>query len=311
VALYHAADALDWLTVLRCHALYYVTHSIPSWLVVCQFGFDFGGPGTFLGDVLAFIQGEIVAAISFLFNLLVAAFNYLLSVAEFIFKFFLTLARDIKNAFKWLWTSVVKVGLTKLVSVFVRVQTWLAKYVNKIVGWLVRLRKWYDQYFNQVIKPVLNAIRHLRQVLQIFRLLGFKWAARLDARLAQIENRLVAAFELLRVNLNRVVSYLQIIADPFGIFRRNPLLAAVIRDAPEMKNAIDRATNHVETQKELDSSNTDNGWFQIIGHRSAPTYYGGFPTPHCPPGALEEFLAAVKELTGLSKQNFTRESNGL
>ena len=283
------------------------------WLpfLVGQFGFDFGGPGTFLGDVLAFIEGEIVAALSFLFNLIVAVFNYLLAVAEFIFKFFLTLAQDIKNAFKWLWENVVKAGLTKLISVFVRVQAWLAKYVNKVTGWLIRLRKWYDQYFNQFVKPVLNAIRHLRQTLQIFRLLGFKWAARLDARLATIENRIVAAYELLRVNLNKAVSWLQLISDPFGLLRRNPVLGAIIRDAPEMKNAIDRATNHTETQGELNASNRANGWFQRDAAAGNAAYYSKRELPPDMDAARAEFIAAHAALPGLEKQGFPTSDNGI
>lgn len=276
-----------------------------------QFGFDFTGPGTFLGDVLAFIQGEIVAALSFLFNLIVAVFNYLLTVAEFIFKFFLTLATDIKNAFKWLWDNVVKVGLTKLVSVFVRVQAWLAKYVNKVVGWLIRLRKWYDQYFNQFVRPVLNAIRHLRQTLQIFRLLGFKWAARLDARLATIENRIVAAYELLRVNLNKVTSFAQLIADPFALIRRNPVLGAILRTAPETKNAIDRATNHVETPAELAASNRANGWYQKDAAAGNAAYYQKNELPPDLAAARQEFLAAHAALPALEKQGFPTSNNGL
>ncbi len=276
-----------------------------------QFGFGFGGSGTFFGDVLAFIEGEIVAALTFLYNLLVVVANFLLSLVQFVFHFFLTLAQDIKNAFKWLWTNIVKEGLTKLVSVFVRVQTWLAKYVNKVTAWLVRLRKWYDQYFNQFVRPVLNAIRHLRQTLQIFRLLGFKWAARLDARLAQIENRIVQAYELLRVNLNRVISWAQLIADPFGILRRNPVLAAVLRDAPEIKNAIDRATNHHTTQQEVNSANRDNGWFQKGATAGNVAYFKGGAQPQYLKDAHADFTSARAELPALASQAFPTSSDGL
>ena len=276
-----------------------------------QFGFDFGGPGTFFGDVLAFIEGEIVAALSFLFDLIVVVANFLLSLIQFVFHFFLTLATDIKNGFKWLWDNVVKVGLTKLVSVFVRLQAWLSKYVGRVVRFLVRLRKWYDQYFNQFVKPVLNTIRHIRQVLSVFRLLGLKWAARLDARLALIENRIVQAYELLRVNLNKVISFAQLIADPFAILRRNPVLGAVIRDAPEIKNAIDRATNHATTQKELDSSNHDNGWFQKGAAAGNAAYFKGGPRPEYLTDARADFTSARAELPGLALQDFPRGDDGL
>ena len=276
-----------------------------------QFGLDFGGPGTFLGDVLAFIEGEIVAALSFLFSLIVNVANYIIAGVNFTFGFFDTLAQDIKKGFKWLWDTITKISLVKLLKGLKDALAALKRFVDRIVGWLLKIRKWYDTYFNQFVRPILNAIRHLRQTLQIFRLLGFKWAARLDARLATIEGRIVSLYELLRTNLNQAVSWLQLISDPFGILRRNPVLAAVLRDAPEMKNAIDRSTNHTTTQAEIDSANQDNGWFQIIGHRSPAIYYGGGSAPECPKDALEEFLAAAKELTGLAKQSLPTSDDGI
>lgn len=276
-----------------------------------QFGFDFFGPGTFFGDVLAFIQGEIVAALAFLFNLLVAVTNFLEAQIGFTFNFFDRLSRDIKSIFHTIWDGITKITLARILSALKKLRKKIVEIVGKILCYFQAVRDILDFLFNKFIVPYLNMIRHIRQVLGIFRLLGFKWAARLDARLAKVENDLVSAYELVRIHLNQAVSFLQIIVDPFGIFRRNPLLAGVIRDAPEIKNAIDRATNHARTQKEQDSANQDNGWFQITGHRSTPVYFGGHATPQCPTGALQEFLNAVKELVGLSKQSLPTSNDGL
>lgn len=276
--------------------------------LVGQFGFDFTDPGTFLGDVLAFIQGEIVAALAFLFNLIVAVANFLIAVIEFVFNFFLTLARDIKAAFKWIWDNVIKVGLPKLLRGIVSAAKAVHDFAVRVVGWLNTLRKWYDQYFNQFVKPVLNAIRHLRQTLQIFRFLGFKWAARLDARLATIENRIVQAYELIRTHLNQVISFAQIIADPFGILRRNPLLAGILRNAPEIQNALDRATFHNETQKELDQSNRNNGWFQHPAAAGNAEFYSKGELPPDLAAARKEFLDAHAALPALANQSLPTTS---
>jgi hypothetical protein len=279
--------------------------------LIGQLGFDFGGPGTFLGDVLAFIEGEIVAALSFLFNLIVAVANYVIGGINFTFGFFDTLAQDIRKWRFWLWDTLTKIGQWKIIKAIRDALAALRKHVQDLIAWLIKIRKWYDQYFNQFVKPILNAIRHLRQTLQIFRLLGFKWAARLDARLATIENRIVAAYELLRVNLNKAVSWLQLISDPFGLLRRNPVLGAIIRDAPEMKNAIDRATNHTETQKELDASNRANGWFQRDAAAGNAAYYSKRELPPDMDAARAEFVAAHAALPGLDKQGFPTSDNGI
>jgi hypothetical protein len=280
-------------------------------ILLAQFNLDFGPPGDFLGGVLAFIQGEITAALSFLFNLVVSVANYLIAGVNFTFGFFETLAQDIKKSFKWLWDTITKISLIKLLTGLKNALAALKRFVDRIVGWLLKIRKWYDQYFNQFVKPILNAIRHLRQTLQIFRLLGFKWAARLDARLATIENRIVAAYELLRVNLNKIISFGQLIADPFALIRRNPALGAIIRTAPEVKNAIDRATNHVETPAELAASNRANGWYQTDAAAANAAYYTKGALPPDLAAARQEFLTAHAALPGLEKQGFTTSSNGL
>lgn len=277
------------------------------WLpfLVGQFGFDFGGPGTFLGDALAFIEGEIVAAISFLFNLLVAVANYIIGGVNFTFGFFDTLAQDVKKWGKWIWEQITKISLIKLLKGLRDALAALKRFVDRIVGWLLKIRKWYDQYFNQFVKPILNAIRHLRQVLQIFRLLGFKWAARLDARLAQIENRIVSAYVLLRTHLNQVVSWAELIADPTGILRRNPLYAGILRQWPELKNIIDRATWHTRTQAEVNASNRANGWYQKDAAAGNAAYYSKRALPPDLAAARQEFLDAHAALPGLEKQVLT------
>lgn len=279
--------------------------------LVAQFGFDFGGDAGFLDTVLGFFEQLFSQVFALLFNLIVAVANYLLAVAEFIYNFFLQLVLDIKNAFVWLWDHVVKVVLTKLLSIFVRVQTWLARYVNKVVGWLQKLRKWYDQYFNQFVKPVLIAIQRLRKILQLFRLLGFKWAARLDARLATIENRIIQAYELLRTNLNQIISWAQLIADPFALLRRNPVLGSILRTAPEIKNAIDRATNHVTTQAEVDKMNRDGAWYTASGRAEMTAYSHGGAAPQFIVDARANFTAAVAELPSLANQPLPGDGDGL
>jgi hypothetical protein len=279
--------------------------------VVAQFGFDFGGDAGFLDTVLGFFEQLFAQIFALLFNLIVAVGNYLLAVDEFIYGFSVTLFKDVKGAFSWLWEQISKITLLKLFKGLRDALAALKRWVDKIVGWLEQLRKWYDKYFNQFVKPVLIAIQRLRKILQLFRLLGFKWAARLDARLATIENRIVQAYELIRTNLNQVISWAQLIADPFALLRRNPVLGSLLRTAPEVKNAIDRATNHVTTQPEVDKMNRDGAWYTASGRAEMTAYSKGGAAPAFIVDARANFTAAVAELPSLANQALPGDGDGL
>lgn len=251
-----------------------------TFFVVAQFGFDFGGIGDALGGLLGTIETIVAEVFAFLWNVLVAVFNYLLSGLIFLLNFFYGLMVDVGNAFKWLWQNIVKVALTKLVNVFFRVRAFLQRIFGPVIRWLKIARQIMDQYFNKFVKPVLNLIRHVRQVLQVFRLLGFKWAGRLDARLAQIENKIVQAYELIRQHLNEVISWVQLIVDPTFLLRRVPLFGALIRSAPELQNVLDNATQHTPSPDELDKMNRARKQSSLAAYKADyETYFSAGTLP--------------------------------
>jgi len=210
----------------------------------------------------------------------------------------------IKGIFKSIWNDVILAVLSKLLAAYKKLRDLLVKIFAPVLKYLHLLRKLYDQYFNQFVKPVLNVLHKVRQFLQIFRLLGFKWAARLDSDIARIENKIVTAYTTLRQYLNIATSWIQLIVDPLGILRRNPLFASVIRSAPELRNALDRTTFHTETAKELDRSNMHNGWF--LGPVSAEDK-AALQQHQLPPYLQDQqksVQAAFNALPGLADQNF-------
>lgn len=271
---------------------------LPWFLVFAQFGFDFGDSGTGNTGFLEAQIATIAAALQYVWSVLVKAFNYLFAVLQFIWNFLLTVLQDIKKAFFWLWDNVVKAGLTKLVGTFLKVRQWLSNLLAPVIRFIKQLRAWYDAYFNQFVKPVLKIIRQMRQVLQVFRLLGFKWAARLDADLARIENKIVTAYITLRQYLNIATSWIQLVVDPLGILRRNPLFAAIIRSAPELKNVMDRATVHTPTQAEIDKAHRNRTWFDASATTGNGTYYKQGKLPPDMEAARQEFIGAHTNPSG-------------
>jgi hypothetical protein len=173
----------------------------------------------------------------------------------------------IKSVFESVWNQVILAMLKKLLDAYTKLRNLLQRIFGPVVNFLHQLRRLYDQYFNQFVKPVLNIIRNIRKFLQIFKLLGFKWAARLDARLADIENKIIKAYETLRQNLNQVTSWLQLVIDPTFILRRNPLFAAIIRSAPELRNLMLTSVTRQLTPDEQAANDAARGRFTLAGQQ--------------------------------------------
>ena len=198
-------------------------------------------------------------------------------------------AAKIKDVFKSIWDDVILVMLKKLLEAYQKLRELLQRIFGPVVRFLQRLRALYDSYFNKFVKPMLNIIRQVRRVLQVFRLLGFKWAARLDARLADVENKIIKAYELIRQNLNQVTSWLQLVIDPTFILRRNPLFAAIIRSAPELRNLMLTSVTRQLTPDEQAKQDAARARYSLSSLRDRQSsYYSS--------GQLPPDLAASRQL---------------
>jgi hypothetical protein len=273
-------------------------HLLP-WVLFAQFGFDFGGLLGFLEGILQGILDAIIQVFQFIWNVLVYVAQYIWAGLNFVAHFFYQLALDIKNAFKWLWDNIVKRALVKALEVFVKVRQWLQKVFGPVIRFLHRLRAWYDFYFRKWVVPILRILRQIRQTLQIFRLLGFKWAARLDARLAGIENKIVQAYELIRQNLNRVISWIDLIVDPTFLLRRSPLFGAIIRSAPELRNLMLQTVTTPLTPDQQTAQDAARGRYTLSTYkqRQQDSYSQG-NLPADTQASLDQFRAKASAYLG-------------
>lgn len=237
------------------------------------FGFDFGGLTDYLSGLLADLISYLLAIVQFIWSVLVAVANYIWSALNWLGHFFYTLFEDVKKAFKWIWKEVIKGGLTKLVTLIQKIRTWLSTTLKPLVDFIKKVRKWYDDFFNRWIKPVLKMIQTMRKVLTIFRLLGFKWAIRLDADLAMVEQRIVKYYSVLRGYINQAITWIDLIIDPSGILRRNPLFAALIASQNELRNMVLTAPTRPLTGSETDSQTRDRNQATSATQKSNFTTY--------------------------------------
>jgi hypothetical protein len=232
------------------------------------FGFDFGDLEDILDGLLQDFLAYLLAILQFIWSVLVFVANYIWAALNWIANFFYTLFQDIQKGLKWIWENVIKSGLTKLITLFQKVRAWLSSFLKPVVDFLKKVRAWYDWMFNHFWKPILNMIGILRKILTIFRLLGFKWAARLDGDLAMIEEKIVQIYTTLRGYINTAITWIDLIIDPTGILRRNPLFAAIFQSSNELRNVLLTVPTRPLTGGEMDQQTADRNSMTLAQQKS-------------------------------------------
>jgi hypothetical protein len=183
-----------------------------------------------LGDAAA----SIIAALQFLFALLVAVANFLYALIKAVFDFLVNILKKVATFLHTLWTSFFKKIFTDVINALRKLHSWLELHLGPFIKWLQQARAYFDRIFRLYIKPMLNLIQHVRQYLQILRLLGVKWAGVLDARLGQIEGRIAGIFLQVRGLLTGFIDLANILADPLNLFRRPTAVLSIRRILPTM-----------------------------------------------------------------------------
>lgn len=120
--------------------------------------------------------------------------------------------------------------LTRLRKMVSKLGTLVHDALGNLGSIIAYIRCVHDYLFNRFIGPILNAIQHVRQLLVIFRLFHFKFAAQLDATLANIEYKIASRFEFVWQKMNELLSWAQIISTPTGLFNPVILWGSLMRD---------------------------------------------------------------------------------
>jgi hypothetical protein len=136
---------------------------------------------------------------------------------------FSTLWTWLDNLYVWIQTHIIQ----KLADLIQRIHDFLERIFGPLLKHLRELIAWYRGLWNTYVKPIYDFLQRLRRVLVLFRLLGFKWAQKLDARIVALETALTNSFLGVLANLNRIADWLNYILDPLGMFQPNVLLGSI------------------------------------------------------------------------------------
>lgn len=192
-------------------------------------GFDFGG---FFDSILSALASVIQAIIQFLQDLVVAivqALNFLLGGIQetfgFSFKSLGEVWQGISKELDRLWRQVVLISLKRLWDLYQKIAAW----ARKLKAWLDRLHKLMRQYQIMALRRVINLIQRARQILLIFRLLHFKWAAKLDAWLSHVETLITTHVLRLESKINEIITWIDLWFDPKGLMKAFTLAQSLYR----------------------------------------------------------------------------------
>lgn len=137
-----------------------------------------------------------------------------------------------------LWENYIKPFLDWLWKELKKLYDWLQKHLKSLLDHLKAWKKWYDTYILPQQLRLLAMIQDIRRILGILSLFGVKWAAKLDATLADIQNRIVQSVLLVETTLNAIINTIAIAFDPSLLLRSNVLGGSLLGNLAAVKRIM-------------------------------------------------------------------------
>jgi len=232
--------------------------------------FDFSG---FFDALLANLAAVVDAILQFLQALvgaIVEALNFLFAGEQGLFGFsFQSLEQvwqGIQKELDRLWRAVILVALKRLWSLYQTLKTW----AQKLKAWLDRFHKLQRQYQIQALRRVINLIQRVRQILVIFRLLHFKFAAKLDLWLQHVEGLITSHVLNLERKVNEVITWIDLIFDPKALMRQLTLAQSLYRYIRGLRGVLGVPESRALTSDELTANAQDKAMLTAQPHIEDP-----------------------------------------
>jgi hypothetical protein len=206
-----------------------------------------GSPGGPIGAAVGAIVGFIAGLFSFGKDSVGALSSALTKLAGWSANAVRSI-RDVLSAVtgKGIWESIKRIG-----RALDQARKRLAGWISPLMDWLRRARDWLDFIYHRVIRPILNMIQRIRQMLVALRILHVKWAEKLDRVLLQVEKSIIVPFEAVRRGLNDVITILQEVLSHDGLLRGGVFLGSADRFARDLRRIL-----HAVGIRALDDADT-------------------------------------------------------
>jgi phage-related protein len=189
-------------------------------------------------------------------NLAVGAaflYNALGSIYDFIKKLFSILYDALKHILKDIIHGHLLQALKDIQAMFKAIKALF----QPILNFIARLRGLFYKYIYPWIKLVQDILSTVRAFLAVFRILGVKWAAKLDADIQRLQGYITGFLQGIIGTLNQASTWINFIADPFGLVRRSVFNNTLFTGLGGVRRAVSFGKDRYMTASEAQNTQQD------------------------------------------------------
>jgi len=231
------------------------------------------------GDIIGYVISAIENVVNFVVSIILDLVKAINAVFGFIWNTLKAFAGAIVDVFQRagkffvnLWTAYLKPAVRGLINLYGKIRARLYAIFGPVLKIIARVRAWFYHYIYPWIKRAEDLLSRIRVVLALFRLLGAKWAAKLDADIARIQGYLTTALQGIVRALNTATTWITLAVDPAGVIRggffRNTLFSSVLDVRKAATFADDRALTASEAQNTADDRAMANGGAAVLTRKA-------------------------------------------
>jgi hypothetical protein len=188
------------------------------------------GPGSgfdYLLGLIFTVYGLLLRSIGFVWFWVRYLVSALILLFQRLSKFLLHIWQQyVKRAIQWLALHVQKL------------RAWLKRTIGPIIKRLEKIKKWYDTHILKQQLRTLQMLQTIRRFLGILRIFHVKWAAKLDATLADMQNRIEQSIAIVRGTLNQIITTLGLVLDPALLITRDVLAGSLLKNLAAVKRVM-------------------------------------------------------------------------
>lgn len=192
------------------------------------------------GDVSHAFLGALVAGIGAVFGwladkavtLAVTMYHVTVLIGRHLWDFATRVAgvfRGVGQLLARFWASVLRPFVVNVWEGFLRLKRFLEETFGPILRFLESVRREILKFYEKWFRPIFDTIEILRRSLQILERLGLEWARELDAKLAELEGRLLAPIRFALLKINEAIEIVDRIMTLDGLIQRVTLIGSLIR----------------------------------------------------------------------------------
>jgi len=150
-------------------------------------------------------------------ELLIGVFRTARAIARVLRTLATFAVNGVKTFAQWAYREIVKL------------HDFLAEKFGPVLRWLRELKQHIQDIYNRFVRPIIDVIQFIRQLNQILELFHITLLKKLDATLAQIEQRIEEPFLWVTQKITWLENWIDRIVTLDGLFQRVTLIASMAR----------------------------------------------------------------------------------